>query len=203
MKLSLIGMSNSGKTFWSKKLEEKGFRRFSSDDYIEEELGPELKKLGYSGIHGVSAWLGQPYEKRYSKNSKIYLNFEIESLKFFISLIEKSQENAVIDTTGSLIYTGESILNRLKQTTKIIYFDTPLSIKEEMIRSYIQHPKPVLWVDAFSQKEGEKAISALARCYPDLLEYRTTAYKKLADTTLDYFQVRKGFSIKEFLDKIK
>ena len=38
MKISIVGMSGSGKTYWSKKLESEGFKRFCCDDLIEEKL---------------------------------------------------------------------------------------------------------------------------------------------------------------------
>ena len=53
MKLSLIGMSNSGKSYWSKKLEDYGFKRFSSDDYIEEILEEDEVSIAEAGfMHG-------------------------------------------------------------------------------------------------------------------------------------------------------
>ncbi|MBD3202988.1 hypothetical protein GF327_01730, partial [Candidatus Woesearchaeota archaeon] len=69
MIISMIGMSNSGKTYWSKKLEKKyNFQRYTCDDIIRKKLKKILKKQGFSGIKDVSEWMGQPYEKRYEKN---------------------------------------------------------------------------------------------------------------------------------------
>lgn len=60
-KITLVGMSNIGKSFWSKELErEIGYFRFSSDEWIEERLTSELQGIGYSGIKAVSEWMGQP-----------------------------------------------------------------------------------------------------------------------------------------------
>jgi len=44
MTISLVGMSGTGKTYWSKQLESKGFKRFCCDDLIGEKLGTVLKK---------------------------------------------------------------------------------------------------------------------------------------------------------------
>lgn len=202
-RFTLIGMSNSGKSFWSKRLEEFGFARLSSDDYIEEKLGQELKKLGYSGIADVSKWLGQPYDERHKKNSERYLRFEIESLKEFMTKLNKEwkDQNVVIDATGSAIYTGKDLLNKLKKSSMIIYLDTPLSVQEQMYLSYIENPKPVLWRQSYQKKDGESDMDALKRCYPELLSYRTRLYKQYADITLNYYLLRsKNFSVENFIN---
>ena len=67
-------MSGSGKSYWSKKLQAKGFKRFCCDDLIEKKLENELKKLGYSGIQDVAKWMGQPFDTQYLRSSKEYLN---------------------------------------------------------------------------------------------------------------------------------
>src|SRR5438067_13610374 len=68
LRLALIGMSGSGKTFWAKKLAEKGARAIFCDDEIEQRLAPRLGRGRYSGINGVAAWMGWPdsptYEER-------------------------------------------------------------------------------------------------------------------------------------------
>lgn len=65
--LTLIGMSGSEKTHWSKHLSDHGFLHLCCDDIVEEQLEPELVKYGYRGIQDVSQWLGQPYDIRYKK----------------------------------------------------------------------------------------------------------------------------------------
>lgn len=194
MKISLIGMSGSGKTYWSKKLEEKGFKRFCCDDLIEEKLGKELKHLGYSGIAGVSRWMGQPYDKQYEQTSNQYLDFEKEVMNQVLSFVEKADENEniVIDTTGSVIYTGDEILKKLTKLTKVIYLETPASVKEEMYQLYLKDPKPVIWGESFNKQNNESDMDALARCYPELLAFRTKQYEKLSDITLDYHMLRKS-----------
>lgn len=202
MRLTLFGMSNSGKSYWSKKLEEKGYVRLSCDDYIEEKLGKELRKFGYSGIADVSKWLGQPYERRYKLNSKKYLELEIESLKTYIHHIKSqiAKKNIVIDTTGSVIYADRVILKELRRYTKIMYLDTPKSVREKMYTSYVENPKPVIWGDIFSQKKGESGKEVLERCYVKLLAFRTKQYKQYAEGILDYFQLRQpNFTVDAFL----
>ncbi len=89
MILTLIGMSGTGKTYWSKKLEEKGFIGYCCDDLVEELLGNELKKLGYQGIQDVSKWMGQPYDAEYKETSATYLQVETAIMQKLLNDIAK------------------------------------------------------------------------------------------------------------------
>src|SRR6266700_1620483 len=101
MKLSLIGMSGVGKTYWAKQLESQGFKRFSCDDMIETKLEKELQTLGYSGINDLAKWMEQPFEPKYEQNSKKYLALKKEKVKEVYQIITKENhknEKIVIDT---------------------------------------------------------------------------------------------------------
>lgn len=203
MIISLIGMSGSGKTFWSKKMAAFGFARFCCDDLIEEKLSSELKKLGYSGIADVSRWMGQPYDEQYADSSRSYLECEKEIVEWIISSIPKNRD-VVIDTTGSVIYLNSRILQKLEQLTKVVYLKVPKVVEEEMFKLYLEDPKPVIWGKSFVKKSGERNIEALKRCYPELLKQRSKEYEKMTDIILDYFQLRqKEFGIGEFIKLIK
>lgn len=205
MKISLIGMSGCGKTYWSKKLVTEGFKLYCCDDLIEKKLGKELKELGYSGIHDMSKWLGQPYDKRHKENSDRYLSFEDQVLREIISEVKNTgDENIVVDTTGSFIYHDQSILQQLMKMTTVVYIATPADVQKEMYQSYLEDPKPVVWSDSYHKKDGESDMDALKRCYPGLLSTRTKKYEKLADITLHYYRVRKDlFTAKELIELVE
>lgn len=199
-------MSGTGKSYWSKQLEIKGFKRFCCDDLIEKKLGKELTSLGYHGIEDVAKWMGQPFDSQYEKTNTRYLELEQQTLEESLAIIEKSDENnnIVIDTTGSVIYLDEKVLQKLSQITTIVYLAIPESVKEEMYQLYLREPKPRIWGDSFNRKPGETNLEALKRCYPEWLAYRTKHYEKLAYVTLDYFELRKyAFTVDDFLSKIK
>jgi len=198
-------MSGSGKSYWSKKLQAKGFKRFCCDDLIEKKLENELKKLGYSGIQDVAKWMGQPFDTQYLRSSKEYLTFEKEVLhEILIKIASLSTKDVVIDTTGSVIYAEKALLEKLAKTTKIIYINTPASVQEEMYQLYLKDPKPVVWGTMFEKMDQESNLEALARCYPLLLAYRTKKYKNLANITLDYHTLHDPqFSVDKLLLSIR
>lgn len=198
MKITLIGMSNVGKTYWSKKLEEKGFIRFSCDEYIAD-------KLGHTGIEAVSEWLRQPYDAAHKDNSLKYLDLERKALEYILSRLKNLRsEKVVIDTTGSVIYTGELLMDKLQKLTKIVYLDTPDSVQQLLHQSYLENPKPVIWGDIFHLLDDETFEEAVERCYPKLLKYRCEKYRKYAHVKLDYFLLRSNdFTVDHFIDSLR
>ena len=79
MRLSLIGMSGSGKSHWSIRLAELGFRRFCCDEMIARRLSAELHKADGRAMD-LGEWMGFPYEPNYKKREARYLVYEIEAL---------------------------------------------------------------------------------------------------------------------------
>lgn len=199
--ISLVGMSGSGKSRWSKKLAEKGFRRICCDDLIEKDLAVEMKENGVEGIHGVARWMGHPYEEQFKRNQEMYLNSEIRNMRKIIDQLKRGvSENTVIDTTGSVIYTGSEIMKALQKNSLVVYLETPMSALSEMLRVFMEHPKPVIWRKMFSQKKGEETQEALRRCYPRLLKERMVLYKKYSDVMLSYkTKKRPGFNVDSFI----
>ena len=204
MHLSLIGMSGSGKSHWSTELEKVGFRRFCCDELIAGKLAPELIRSDGTALD-LGEWMGFPYEPQYKEREYKYLACEIEVIGEILGYLSRSKprEKVVVDTTGSVIYTGKGILERLKSNSTVVYLATPPEVKERMLRVYLDQPRPVLWRDVFSKKSGETNAEALARCYPQLLFSRQRLYEQHADVTIDY-HVRngKGFGVKDLLTEI-
>jgi len=59
MRLSLVGMSGSGKSFWSGKLARSGFTRIGCDDLIAARLVSELGGT-HDSVSRVGRWMGLP-----------------------------------------------------------------------------------------------------------------------------------------------
>lgn len=203
MHISLIGMSGSGKSKWSIKLSELGFKRLCCDDMITQKLVPELARSDGT-LMELGEWMGFPWETRYKERESKYLKYEMEVLSEIIESIEKKnhiEENIVIDTTGSSIYTGEEILRRLRRCTTVIHLSTPPEVQELMLKSYLTNQRPVLWRDFFKKQPNEKYEETLARCYPNLLSHREQLYKQCKDITIDFYtRNHPDFHTKDFLN---
>jgi shikimate kinase len=203
MRLSLVGMSGSGKSFWSGKLSRAGFRCICCDDLIAAGLGAEFGPTGGS-IAAVGRWMGFPFERHYKEREASYLACEVEVMGRILGELSNSEHNPdediVVDTTGSVVYTGEKILMQLRKATTVVHLETPLEIQKMMLRTYLKNPRPVLWREVFSRGPEETDEQALARCYPQLLASREQQYKKLAHVTISHYKHRKAeFEVEEFL----
>ena len=191
MRLALIGMSGSGKTFWTKKLAKKGAPAVFCDDKIEKRLAPRLGPGGYSGINGVAAWMGWPDSPSYAEREAEYLAEEIHTLDEVLQELEENPEKSlVLDTTGSVIYAGNHLLMRLRRQTTIVYLAATEQERQLLIERYLSDPKPVLWRGAFQAKGGETPRETVARCYPALIEARRRSYEALAHCTLQVASLR-------------
>ncbi len=132
IKLSLIGMSGAGKSHWAQKLAAAGFRVISIDDRIEKKLASELAAGGYRGIGGVAAWMGWPDQPAYRDREKKYLECEINSMGEALDEIQASgEEGAILDTTGSVVYTGEEICRRMQSLTTVVYLEASPAEEEQ------------------------------------------------------------------------
>jgi shikimate kinase len=189
--LALIGMSGSGKTFWTKKLAEFGIPAFSCDDRIEQRLAGRLAAGGYAGINGVAAWMGWPDSTPYGQRESDYLTEEIHALDEVLTELEKQpKKSLVLDTTGSVIYTGNNLLMRLRRQMKIVYLEASGEEQQLLIERYLSDPKPVLWRGAFQPKRNETPGETVARCYPVLMAARRQSYEALAHCTLPVASLR-------------
>ena len=127
IKFSFIGMSGAGKSHWAEKLAGAGFRVIRVDDRIEEKLAPELAAGDYKGIGGVAAWMGWPDQPAYREREQKYLIREVESMNEALNEMESAgEEGMILDTTGSVVYTGEEICKRMQSLTPGWYRDKPL-----------------------------------------------------------------------------
>src|SRR5438094_2989079 len=193
LRIALIGMSGAGKTFWSRCIAESGIPAISCDDRIEEKLARRLASGGYSGINGVAAWMGWPDSAAYAERESQYLAEEIATLDEILSDLERRpQQSLVLDTTGSVIYTGNHLLHRLRKLMTVVYLAASEAEQKLLIERYLGDPKPVLWRGAFQAKQGETPPQTVARCYPALIEARRRSYEALTHCTLQVAALRDG-----------
>jgi shikimate kinase len=199
--LSFIGMSSIGKTAWSRKLALHGFKHINCDDIIEKELGEEISQLGYSGLEDVARWMGYPYEERYQKNEKKYLDLEIESMqKIYARISQGVQCNTVIDTTGSVIHTGRAECERLKAGSLVIHFQADQVRKEKLYHKYLTSPKPIVFDGHYKKRAEESNEEALYSSYRNLLEIRSKLYEQYADISIPSRLLGRGMNAEDFFN---
>lgn len=185
-------MSGAGKSHWAEKLANAGFRVIRVDDRIEEKLAPELAAGGYKGIGGVAAWMGWPDQPTYREREQKYLACEVESMNEALDEMEAAgKEGIILDTTGSVVYTGEEICRRMQNQTTVVYLEAPTTEEKILIARYLSDPKPVLWSDQFIPRPGESAKDTVARCYPRLIAHRKKLYEKYAHRVISIERLRK------------
>jgi shikimate kinase len=191
LRVALIGMSGTGKTFWSKRLAQPGRPTFCCDDRIEQRLRDRLQTGGYAGISGVASWMGWPDSPTYEQREAEYLAEEIATLDDVLTELEHDpQRQLILDTTGSVIYTGNNLLLRLRRQMTVVYLAASAAEEKLLIERYLNDPKPVLWRGAFQPKKGETPRETVARCYPTLIAARRQSYEALAHCTVPVTDLR-------------
>src|SRR4029077_12447299 len=96
LRLALIGMSGTGKTFWSKRLAQAGRPAYCCDDRIEQRLQSRLGTGGDAGINGVAAWMGWPDNPTYAQREAEYLAEEIAVLGEVLTDLEHHPSRELI-----------------------------------------------------------------------------------------------------------
>ncbi len=191
-RLALVGMSGSGKTFWTRKLAAAGWKAVSCDDVIEKRLAPRLAAGGYAGINGVAAWMGWPDSPTYAEREAEYLAEEIAVVDEYLSALEAAAGGApmVLDTTGSVIYAQNNILMRLRRQMTVVHLASTEREQQLLVERYLNDPKPVLWRGTFHVKDQEAARETVARCYPLLIAGRRASYETLAHCSVQVAELR-------------
>ena len=204
LRLALIGMSGTGKTFWSKRLAETGRPVFCCDERIEQRLRARLDVGGHAGIGGVASWMGWPDSATYAQNEADYLAAEIATLdEVLTDLARNPSRELILDTTGSVIYAGNHLLLRLRRQMSIVYLAASAAEQQLLIERYLTDPKPVLWRGAFQPRKGETPRETVARCYPMLIAARRQSYEALAHCSFMVAELRDAtLDAEAFLEKV-
>jgi shikimate kinase len=193
LRIALIGMSGTGKTFWTRRLALAGHPSICCDDCIEQRLRPHLQGGGYSGINGVASWMGWPDSPTYAQREAEYLAEEIAALDEVLSDLERNpSRELILDTTGSVIYTGNNLLLRLRRQMTVVYLAATPEQQQLLIQRYLGDPKPVLWRGAFQPRKNETPGETVARCYPILIAARRQSYEALAHCSIPVAELRES-----------
>lgn len=199
--LTLIGMSGTGKSYWSKRLEMHGFKRFGCDDLITLHIA---QQLGYSETSGfdMHQWVGYPDQDTHADRARQYLQAEEEVLNEIIAYLAQADpdENIVLDTTGSVIYMPTNVLKKLSQLTRMVYLGITPQDFDRMLKYYLENPVAIIWNGTFQALPMESRQQTFARCYPQLIKSREQKYKELAQLTISPNLHRaSNLSVEQFL----
>ncbi len=175
-RLAFIGMSNGGKSYRSTVLRDQlDFYWYEVDAHIQAALGIE-------NMEDISAWLSYPTSPTHAARAAEYLVAE-EKCTHLASL-DTDGKNLVFDTTGSVIYLSDSAKTWLSNECLTVHIDVGEDSIDELCERYFAEPKPVLWGDSFKPTPGEEDMTALKRCYPQLLRDRLKLYRDMAHVSI-------------------
>jgi shikimate kinase len=182
--LVFIGMSGSGKSYWSKEISQfYGLERIELDEMIGSSLQLASILANYSGqdsAEKMGKYLGMPWENDFNEKERLFLNIEAEIMRNI-----RDKNPPILDLTGSAIYHANE-MQALSSSGLVIYLETDEAAEREMFETFMSSPKPVCWKGHFKPQPGESNEEALARCYPLLLKSRDALYSQYADVTLPF-----------------
>jgi len=195
LRLAFIGMSNIGKSYTATRLAEHlNFDLIEVDKLIWETLGQ-------GSMADFAAWQGQPYSDGYAEREAKSIALETEATA---SALNKNAGNAILDTTGSVIYTDETVQQKLSRHWYIIHITASDDDIERLKVQYFEHPKPLIWNGHFNQRDTETQTESIIRCYPDLLASRAKDYAALADKAIGSDVILDpSLSIEDIFERLK
>ena len=206
MLLTLIGMSGAGKTFWATRLAAHGFTVIDCDALLATKLQPVSGITGTS-LEEIGQWMGFPYEADFRRREALYLACEMDVLRDVVARAitwADTPTNTVIDTGGSVIYAEPVLVQRLRQCSTVIYLRLPSTLHQELVRAYLERPRPLIWNGLFNQTPNESLPAAFSRCYAQLIKHRERLYEQYSDVVLEYEDYsHPTFSVERFLEHVR
>jgi shikimate kinase len=180
VRVCLIGMSGVGKSFWAKRLVERGWTRHDCDGAIAAQLAALAPPLPHEEpVHALGRWMGMPWSDGYAEREARYLALEEDVTRAALERAQADPGEHVIDATGSVIYLSAALRLELRASCRVVYLYSSPERRAAMLARYLEEPKPVVWAGAF---HGEP--SDLAKRYEELLALRDRRYAELAHVTL-------------------
>lgn len=180
MRLALVGMSGTGKTYWSQRLAESGYLHICCDDLIADRLGLDSSD-SVESIAALSAWMGFPWDDGYRDRAQQYRQHEADVLESALAWVPgDGTERVVLDTTGSVIYLESGLLGRMRDLFVVVHLVTPLEVQEEMAESFISRPTPLIWPEEYGPDLFADELDSLRSLFPRLLQERERLYSDLS-----------------------
>ena len=168
-------MSNIGKSYTGSRLSQAfNFELIQIDKLIWESLGQ-------SNMADFAAWQGQPYSEGYAEREAKSIALESDATAIALAMPIK---NAILDTTGSVIYTSKEVQKELTANWYMVHISASEDDIEKLKAYYFKHPKPLIWNGHYKRNAEQTENEAILTSYPTLLASRALAYADLADVTI-------------------
>ena len=175
LRIAFIGMSNIGKSYTSSRLSQAfNFELIQIDKLIWESLGQ-------SNMADFAVWQGQPYSEGYAEREAKSIALESDATAIALAMPIK---NAILDTTGSVIYTSKEVQKELTANWYMVHISASEDDIEKLKAYYFKHPKPLIWNGHYKRNAEQTENEAILTSYPTLLASRALAYADLADVTI-------------------
>lgn len=198
--LIILGMSGAGKTHWSKLLSQRyNYPHIEFDELIgaSAELADYTRGIpGKDAAEKMANYFGMPWSEGFNAKEVAYLAIEKKIMS------KTLPRGSIFDLTGSCIYHPVS-LESIRSTGLVICLETSMEKQQEMLGTFIRHPKPVCWNSIFERNNGETNEQALSRCYPLLLAYRAKLYAQFADVLLPYEVHKNAQNAEGFVQEVR
>lgn len=195
LRIALVGMSNIGKSY-------TGMRLATAFDFELIEVDKIIwESLGQGSMADFAAWQGQPYSDGYAERETKSIALESEATLNALSL---PTGNAILDTTGSVIYTDKSVQEKLGSDWYIVHISASEDAIERLKIQYFKHPKPLIWNNHYHCNDDQTPDEAILTCYPKLLKSRAKAYSAIANGTIKSDVILdKNLSIEDIFERLK
>ena len=175
LRIALVGMSNIGKSY-------TGMRLATHFDFELIEVDKLIwEALGQGSMADFAAWQGQPYSDGYAERETQSIALESKATAKALS---STQGNAILDTTGSVIYTDRQVQKSLISNWYIVHISASDAAVERLKVQYFAQPKPLIWNGHYTRNSSQTPDEAILTSYPQLLASRAKAYSALADQTI-------------------
>lgn len=195
LRIALVGMSNIGKSY-------TGMRLATAFDFELIEVDKIIwQQLGQGSMADFAAWQGQPYSAGYEVREAKSIQLETDATR---KAVAYADGNAILDTTGSVIYASKEVLDSLERDWFIIHIAASKDAVDRLKIQYFKQPKPLIWKGHYHQFEGETQDEAILSSYPNLLAARAKAYSALAHKTISSDVILDtNLSIEDIFNRLK
>lgn len=207
-RITLMGMSGSGKTYITSFLDKLGWTSYSCDyqigsKYLKDDLAG-LEAFSAEDISLLSHFIGKLGNEEkggyaldlFKERQMAYYNAETAAVGEAIDICMGSTGNFVHDSTGSLCeIMDENLLARVGEHTLFVYLTVDDEGEKAVLKRAQDYPKPLFfppakldqWIDEFLHVRKINAIDEIepddfARwVFPNLFESRKPKYERLAE----------------------